>query len=621
MGLMQKAVETYDCHAALAGVPDAIRETLTPISHIVQNAQIEVTIDADGNFISAAAVVKDKKSDKDDSKTIIPATEKSANRTSAPCAHPLSDQLIYLIPSESEHHALYHRQISDWANSEFSHPKVKAVLKYIEGGTLLSDLERSELVTRDENGSLDGKFAKYLVRWRVVGVNETAPCWEDKSLFDAFIAYNESLRGDADSALCMITGDVLPMTENHPKGIVSAAYGAKLISANDGSNFTYRGRFSEPKQAATISYIASQKAHSALRWVVANSGVVIGGRTFVCWNPKGNPVPNAMHGLLSVNDAPEKAATLEDYKKQLADALNGWKLNLPDNEDVVVASFDAATTGRLSVTYYNELRASDFLERLAHWQQTCCWENNQFGFQSPPVRRIVQCAFGVERTARGRVDMAHSAAVQCAFGVERTEWPEVDDRIMKEQIQRLLHCVIDKAPIPTDIVQALVHRASMPLAYNEINRRRIIFTACAAVYAYRTQVKKEEWSMSLDREKKDRSYQFGRLLAVMEKVEHDTYGDESREPNAIRMQSAFCDRPSYTANIIHKQLEPYFAKLKPGCRAYYRKLIGEIMEQLSDYDDVQLNRPLGDTYLMGYYLQRNELYTSRSNETKEETEE
>lgn len=45
--------------------------------------------------------------------------------------------------------------------------------------------------------------------------------------------------------------------------------------------------------------------------------------------------------------------------------------------------------------------------------------------------------------------------------------------------------------------------------------------------------------MSLDKEKKDRSYQFGRLLAVMEKVERDTYTDEGREPNAIRMQSVF----------------------------------------------------------------------------------
>lgn len=599
MGLMQKAVETYDCHAALAGVPDAMRETLTPISHIVQNAQIEVTIDANGNFISAAAVVKDKKSERDESKTIIPATYKSSIRAKSPCAHPLSDKLSYLIPSSTERHDLYLKQLSDWANSEYSHPKVMAVLKYIESESLLDDLERNGLVTKDSNGELDARYDDDFVRWRVTGDGAVAPCWEDKSLIEAFIAYSEMLRDGSDSALCMITGEVLPIIEKHPKGVVSAAYGAKLISANDSSNFTYRGRFAEPSQAATISYVASQKAHNALRWVVANQGVIIGGRTFVCWNPKGKDVPNAMHSLLSVSDSQKKAATPSDYKKQLADAVNGWKLNLPDNEDVVIASFDAATTGRLSVTYYNELRASDFIDRLAHWQQTCCWENNQFGYQSPSVRQIAQCA----------------------FGVERTEWLDVDDRILKEQVQRLLHCVIDKAPMPSDIVQALMHRASMPLAYNNINRRKILFTACAAIYAYRTQAKKEEWTMSLDKEKKDRSYQFGRLLAVMEKVERDTYTDEGREPNAIRMQSVFCDRPLYTAKIINDRLNPYFERLRPGSRAYYKKLIGEITEQLSNYDDAQLNRPLGDTYLMGYYLQRNELYTSKSNETKEEIEE
>lgn len=599
MGLMQKAVETYDCHAALAGVPDAMRETLTPISHIVQNAQIEVTIDANGNFISAAAVVKDKKNERDESKTIIPATYKSSIRAKSPCAHPLSDKLSYLIPSSTERHDLYLKQLSDWANSEYSHPKVKDVLKYIESESLLDDLERNGLVTKDSNGELDARYDDDFVRWRVTGDGAVAPCWEDKSLIEAFIAYSEMLRDGSDSALCMITGEVLPIIEKHPKGVVSAAYGAKLISANDSSNFTYRGRFAEPSQAATISYVASQKAHNALRWVVANQGVIIGGRTFVCWNPKGKDVPNAMHSLLSVSDSQKKAATPSDYKKQLADAVNGWKLNLPDNEDVVIASFDAATTGRLSVTYYNELRASDFIDRLAHWQQTCCWENNQFGYQSPSVRQIAQCA----------------------FGVERTEWLDVDDRILKEQVQRLLHCVIDKAPMPSDIVQALMHRASMPLAYNNINRRKILFTACAAIYAYRTQAKKEEWTMSLDKEKKDRSYQFGRLLAVMEKVERDTYTDEGREPNAIRMQSVFCDRPLYTAKIINDRLNPYFERLRPGSRAYYKKLIGEITEQLSNYDDAQLNRPLGDTYLMGYYLQRNELYTSKSNETKEEIEE
>lgn len=62
--------------------------------------------------------------------------------------------------------------------------------------------------------------------------------------------------------------------------------------------------------------------------------------------------------------------------------------------------------------------------------------------------------------------------------------------------------------------------------------------------------------MTLEPEKKDRSYQFGRLLAVLEKVERDTFGsDESREPNAIRQQSVFCQRPLYAANNIESQLE------------------------------------------------------------------
>lgn len=70
--------------------------------------------------------------------------------------------------------------------------------------------------------------------------------------------------------------------------------------------------------------------------------------------------------------------------------------------------------------------------------------------------------------------------------------------------------------------------------------------------------------MALEKDKKDRSYQFGRLLAVMEKVERDTYDrDEKREPNAIRMQSVFCERPMYASRIIRDSLNPYFAKLSP----------------------------------------------------------
>ena len=118
------------------------------------------------------------------------------------------------------------------------------------------------------------------------------------------------------------------------------------------------------------------------------------------------------------------------------------------------------------------------------------------------------------------------------------------------------------------------------------------------------------------------SYQFGRLLAVMEKVERDTYGSsEDREPNAIRLQSVFCQRPMATAGALEKQLErAYFPRLKPGSRIWYKNLLGQIMAAISAFPQEDWNKPLTETYLMGYYLQRNALYTKKNDNDMEETD-
>ena len=64
---------------------------LLPISHTTVTAQITVTIDADGNFISAEPVAEE------DKLTVIPATAESGSRTGDKKApHPLCDNLKYL---------------------------------------------------------------------------------------------------------------------------------------------------------------------------------------------------------------------------------------------------------------------------------------------------------------------------------------------------------------------------------------------------------------------------------------------------------------------------------------------------------------------------------------------
>jgi CRISPR-associated protein Csd1 len=95
--------------------------------------------------------------------------------------------------------------------------------------------------------------------------------------------------------------------------------------------------------------------------------------------------------------------------------------------------------------------------------------------------------------------------------------------------------------------------------------------------------------------------------------------EEKRETNAIRMQSIFIQRPLYASHILcAKVKEAYFPYLWPRKRDYYDKLIGEIIEQLSGYSDRELGKPVSETYLFGYYLQRNELNKSKKEKEMEE---
>ena len=588
MGLLQKAVETYGAMAHRAGqVFEGENEPLAPISHIMARPQIIITLDQSGNFVAAQVL------DKHTPKIIIPATEESAGRTvkAAELPHPLCDYLRYLLPQNQVEYQHYISQLSTWANSSHTHPKLHAVLNYVQGGTILENLRQAGIDAEE----------KAMVCWVVNGLGESlnGPCWTDRTLMNAFIDYYREKRTDTPPALCMISGELEMPAGQHPKGIVPISGNAKLISANDSSGFTYRGRFDDAAQAATVGYAASQKAHSVLRWLVANQSVSFGGRTFLCWNPQGIQVPRVTGPMGRRSGTAQRAANPSQYQKQLREALSGWKEDLPQSAGVVIAAFDAATTGRLAVTYYNELLASDFLDRLHDWEASCCWEDGPYGIQSPSLFQIVSWAFGTPRNGKA----------------------EMDDRILSQQMQRLVACRVDKAPFPLDIERALAEKASHLLLYEGENRQKLLFTACAAIRKYHCDHLKEEWDMALDKNCSDRSYLFGRLLAIADAIENNTYTDEDRrETNAIRMQKAFTLRPMTTWSALWDKLRPYnkrLAQSKPGLYRYYHSVIDDILNRLSPFDPT-LNHKLDDIYLLGYSHQR--AYRTEKSDSQETEE-
>ena len=592
MGLLQKALETYEAMEKIVGIyEEGKEEPLAPIGHIVTKAQIEVTINADGAFKGVKLADKDKK-------IIIPVTEESAGRTSSPAAHPLCEQLGYLLGDDEVKFNLYMNNLTQWCQSAYAHPKAKAILAYIQQRTLRSDLI---------NAGISPDKEKDMVCWRVLGlgIDDKTAVWEDVDLMKAYSSYYLSQK-QGETNLCMLTGEDTHITWQHLKGAFSLNGNAKIISANDSANFTYRGRFAEPEEAASVGYLASQKAHNALKWIISTQGTIQGGRAFVCWNPQGRTVPKLTLPFLFQFEEEEALPDYRSYREDLKRKLVGYQDKWQPEDQVIIAAFDAATTGRLAITYYNEMLGADFLDRLAYWDETCCWKDYYHGVQSPLLYNMIAFAFGTQRGEAGKV--------------------EPDEKLIAPQMQRLLSCRIDQAAFPLDIMQALVSKAGNLQVYSKTNRNKLLCITCAAIRKYYIDRQKGEIKLALEPERKDRSYQWGRLLAVMEKIERDTYDqDEKREPNAIRMQSVFVKRPGYAFMVIMEQLKnAYYPRLHVGLRTKYEKLIGEIMEQihLSLKETEKYGDPLSESYLPGYYLQKSVLYTKKeTEETEENTDE
>ena len=597
MGLMTQAYNTYCAmEKQYVGVYGEAAEPLVPVSHQIAKADLEITLDSEGNLLDARQV------DPKEATTIIPVTEQSAGRTGDTCcAHPLCDQLRFFSPRYPAKYEAYLTQLHRWEGSPYSHPKLSAIAGYVEKGSILEDMSRLGLISLDEKGMPTKE--KLLVRWRVEAGTEgnVAACWQDRTLFQAFIDYYAAGQ-KSDPVYCMVSGKNALPANQHPKKIINICANAKLISANDTSGFTYRGRFQTDAQAMTMSYEASQKIHSALHWLSANQGVGIGGRTFLCWNPQGIEIPKPQAAFLRGNTANQ--VKYSDYRKALSETLRGWKETIPADAGAVIAAFDAATSGRLALTYYSELPVSDFLERLHNWDAICCWNRDPFGIQAPSLYQIANCAFGTVRTSGNQTKL------------------ESDDRILRQQVQRLLSCRVDKGKMPADIARAAAAKASNLQIMDTQLRETVLSTACAVLRKYYYDWDREEWNMSLEPEKKDISYQYGRLLAVFEKIEQDTYDkDEQREPNAIRMQSVFAKRPRYASRILWEQMKKaYYPHLKPWNRVKYDRLIGEIIEQISNLPQAEHEEALKDTYLFGYYLQKKALYTSDKTENSQEEE-
>ena len=572
-------IETYDRVSDIAGIPDAEDNVLLPYGHKTLNTHICVTLDGSGIF---------RRAEMSPVTIVVPGS----SRSNGIAPYPLHDNLEYLAMDEKKHKA-YLEQLAAWSGC---HPKVEAVRKYVEGGTLLNDLQEANVKTDD----------RLFVRFRVES-DDTPELWQDTTVAKAWQDYCTSIQRE-NRTLCYATGVISQSTAKHPNGINSSTNGAKLISIPSNKNFiTYQGRFTKPEQANAISADASHKAHAMLKYLIATQGHKCDTQAVVAWaieDGQAQPDPFAnsfgIYNKTIEESGQEKLTEAQaelNYAKELSAALRsrGNKDGLTNwNRRVAVMAVDAATTGRMGITFYQELGEDEYLDRIIDWHETCCWRFRRDKLDcvtAPSVNRIIAAVYG-ESKGEGYT------------------------KIQKQARERLLHMILCGEPLSRSWVSSAVTRVSNPFSYSKQDggwdREKwldAMGVVCAVARKFYYQ-KKEAFSLELETTRKERDYLFGRLLAIADRLEsrarYEQMGKDDtdkRPTNAVRYMSAFVSKPMRTWALIFTQLNPYIRRLNGA--EWYQRQIDEIMA-LFDPDEFN-DKPLGGKYLLGYSLQRKAL--------------
>ena len=640
MSYVNELIDLYNKNQDKIGVIEYrgdIPYVLLPPFHTTVTAQITVTIDQNGNFMRAELVAQD------DKMTIIPVTEKSGSRTAGKEPHPLCDNLRYLAGDYKDYYKddgvcneLYMSQIEKWE-------KVKAIYLYLKKATLIKDLVEQKIIKLNDNNQIDDKenmegivqtkaFVRFIIRSTGENLYREIPdeCWKDRTLQDCYIKYVRSQ--EREKGMCYLTGNMESISYLHSKKIRNEGDGAKLISANDSQNFTYRGRFANREEAVAVGSETSQIVHNTLKWIIRKQGAFFDTMTIVTWESDQLSMPKWNMDTESIITEYENEQEENDWdswdddwseEEEVSDgnpitaekfykALNGYGKKVDNTSNMILLAFDAATPGRLAMIENVTLDTARYLKNIEKWHNDCNWIHEKWKdgkriqfWGMVGVRDIADILFGIEN--KGKLSIVDGNG----------------KKLYAEVAKRLLPCIWYGSNIPYDYVNLAVVKASNPLTYKERkNWERVLTLACSMVKKNEKDRNKEEWNVALDKSAKDRSYLYGRLLAVADRIEYMTYDakDNGRITNAKRYMSTFSQRPYETWKVIEENIQPYLAKLDVVKRKYYENLLSEICN-LFDIDKFKENKKLDGLYLLGFHSQEYDLRFKKENSEEKKEEE
>ena len=636
MTLINSLVKTYDksLEAGLVDNYNGNDSVILPLYHnsIVSTGEniLKISIDRDSNFVKSSFLVKDEK-------IIFPVSLDSVNRTSNSMPHMLVDNCSYIASYNEERHKDYMDALENWIAEEkdteikdfiriiYNYIKkenfIYEALRYALGVDVLKLTDKASILEytfiNDKNKETTKKLEldKIYLEFEVVDFKnlEDYSVTKYKKLHQVHI--NNVRNSITKNGICNITGKEDYIVDKH-RGILG---NSKLISAVKQS---YIGRFKEGSDVISIGYETSEKAHLMLKYLMdnKNSSKWLGGQQYIVnWfsddvrNDKKLFITSANPNIAGVDESDEfdidkieaEDATMDTFKavysenEKVANSFITGVDKVPKDSRYSALILEKVNDGRSSIRYFKELQTSQLYENLEKWSNTYYYYtlvNNNFLKKTPSIFSILDAAYGTEREKKLVND---------------------NDSFKKDQLQKMIISIIEGKEMPKNIIKAIDMNIRKKLNYK--NTWNILQSIALAVLRDSS---KEENEDMLDRDNLDRSYLYGRLLAVYEMIERLTFdaakygdGEKTKKSEAIRLTNAdrywtsFTKNPLQMTKVLDEKTKTYMNKLKatnPGFAKLLEREKADIFIKLGELgiSEKEDNKALSSRFLYGYYAEK-----------------
>jgi CRISPR-associated protein Csd1 len=390
-----------------------------------------------------------------------------------------------------------------------------------------------------------------------------------------------SEEGDGLNAMCLITGDTLPVERLHTaiKGVWGAqTSGANIVSFNLDAFNSYgksQGANAPVSHAAAFAYTT---ALNALLARDSSQRVQVGDASTVFWSQKSDTLEHELAALLGGGDNPD-AHTLQ--VKAVLEAIHSGGFSGARGENAFYVLGLAPNAARISVRFWHAAPVHVIAERIAAWFDDLSLVRGPNDPEFPSLFRLLTAV-----ALQGKADN-----IPPSLGGD------------------LIRSIFTGAPYPTTWLNAAVQRCRA--------EQQVTYMRAVAIKAFlnrsvtTSDSQPREIQPMLDIESPSTAYRLGRLFATLEKIQEESSGGQLNSTIRERYYGAASSTPVAVFTTLMRLKNHHLAKMQSKGRAVnFEKLLAEILSGVSDFP-VHMNLPDQGRFAIGYYHQRQDFFTKR----------